>query len=564
MLVKDLKREFYDAIQHQRVLILVAFDVDALCACKILQYLLQCDHILYTIVPVSGREDLEKAFVENSEGIQHVIMINCCATIDIVEMLQPEENVCFYICDSHRPVDVHNMYNAVQVKLLMKSDDLSSVPEYDEVFRDESDDSGNDSDGSDSEGGEKRRRFDDEAILRRQERRKWEENRNKVLFDYSKFTSYGTSASLIMFELAWKMSKDTNDLVWLAIIGVTDQYVHFKTPRDKYMEDVMALQSHVSRHNHRGEDDENILSVNCLRIVFDEELQLSLYRHWSLFESLCHSITTACRFRVWTLKGQKRLHEFLAEMGMPLTQCKQQFAAMDSNLRTSVKGMMQEHMTKYGLTMQDIVLPSFSAQYGYKTKLCAADVVLACAAVLEGVDRNKSSTDNFLDAQDILHRSNTEALEKAVGLAKRQLTALVTQVQTFLDMHQIISAGPFLYVFVQEGNADMKFFCQPQCLIRLARFTLEAHCSCRSKQRAPSLPLVLGAPMAGDQGNMLVIGIPPLDTDDERKNFFGKAFEQAASTTSSRVRQDSFDSFIMEMKTEDRSKFFDALISLLQ
>lgn len=37
----------------------------------------------------------------------------------------------------------------------------------------------------------------------------------------------------------------------LAVIGVTDQYVHFKTPRDKYMEAVIALQSHVSRHNHR-------------------------------------------------------------------------------------------------------------------------------------------------------------------------------------------------------------------------------------------------------------------------------------------------------------------------
>ena len=35
--------------------------------------------------------------------------------------------------------------------------------------------------------------------------------------------------------------------------------------------------------------------------------------------------------------------------------------------------------------MQDIMLPSFAAQYGYKIKLCATDVVLACAAVLEGV-----------------------------------------------------------------------------------------------------------------------------------------------------------------------------------
>ena len=36
---------------------------------------------------------------------------------------------------------------------------------------------------------------------------------------------------------------------------------------------------------------------------------------------------------------------------MPLTQCKQQFASMDSNLRNSVKAMIQEHMTKYGLVL---------------------------------------------------------------------------------------------------------------------------------------------------------------------------------------------------------------------
>ena len=35
----------------------------------ILQYLFRCDHILYTIVAVSGKESLEKSFSENSEGV---------------------------------------------------------------------------------------------------------------------------------------------------------------------------------------------------------------------------------------------------------------------------------------------------------------------------------------------------------------------------------------------------------------------------------------------------------------------------------------------------------------
>lgn len=58
-------------------------------------------------------------------------------------------------------------------------------------------------------------------------------------------------SALLMFELAWKMSKDSNDVLWLAIIGVTDQYVHYKVAREKYIDDVMALQSHVSRLNRK-------------------------------------------------------------------------------------------------------------------------------------------------------------------------------------------------------------------------------------------------------------------------------------------------------------------------
>ncbi|BFZ04616.1 hypothetical protein BsWGS_07655 [Bradybaena similaris] len=565
MFIKDFRRDFYDALQHQRVLVLVAFDVDALCACKILQYLFQCDQVLYTIVPVDGLQTLEHAFLENAEGIRHVVLINCGATVDVVEMLQPEDHVRFYICDSHRPVDVNNFYNAVQVKLLMKEDELSSMPTYDDLFRDDDEESEeSDSENDDPETGYKRKRFDDESIIRRQDRRRWNEARVKILFDYSKFTSHGTSAALMMFELAWKLSKDTNSLLWLAIVGVTDQFAHFRTPRDKYMEDIMSLQSHVSRHNQRGADDENIMSVNCLRISFEEELYLPLYRHWNLFDSICHSMPIACKLRLWSLKGQKRLHEFLAEMGLPLTQCKQQYSAMDTAMRSEVKVRIQEYMNKYGLEIQDVIIPSFTMQYGYKHLLCATDFVYACAASLESVDRLRLPTDNFLEASEILQRCVSRKIEAGLDSAKLQLRGVVNQVQSFLDMHQIISAGPFLYVFVQEGTADSRFFSHPQCLLRLARYTLQAHCSVSRNKRVRSLPLVLGAPLSMETGRSIMVGIPPLDTDDERKNFFGKAFEQAAESTNTVAKFNSFDSHIIEIKTEDRSKFFDALINILQ
>ena len=41
-------------------------------------------------------------------------------------------------------------------------------------------------------------------------------------------------------------------------------------------------------------------------------------------------------------------------------------------------------------------------------------------------------------------------MEKGIEQSKKQLQAIITQVQTFLDMHQVISAGPFLYAFMEE------------------------------------------------------------------------------------------------------------------
>lgn len=47
-------------------------------------------------------------------------------------------------------------------------------------------------------------------------------------------------------------------------------------------------------------------------------------------------------------------------------------------------------------------------------------------------------------------RNNPDALEKAIERAKLQLMAIVNQVQGFLDMNQLISAGPFLYAVPTE------------------------------------------------------------------------------------------------------------------
>ena len=39
----------------------------------------------------------------------------------------------------------------------------------------------------------------------------------------------------------------------------------------KYVTDIATMQRHVSRHNHRNEDEDNSLSIDCMRISFEYE-----------------------------------------------------------------------------------------------------------------------------------------------------------------------------------------------------------------------------------------------------------------------------------------------------
>lgn len=99
----------------QRVLLLVHYDVDAICTCKILQGLFKCDNISYTLVPVGGMSELKTAYEENNEEIKYVVLVNCGGTVDLVDILQPEEDVVFFVLDSHKPTDVCNVYSDGQV-----------------------------------------------------------------------------------------------------------------------------------------------------------------------------------------------------------------------------------------------------------------------------------------------------------------------------------------------------------------------------------------------------------------------------------------------------------------
>uniref|UniRef100_A0A8C9GST5 Cell division cycle 45 n=1 Tax=Piliocolobus tephrosceles TaxID=591936 RepID=A0A8C9GST5_9PRIM len=597
MFVSDFRKEFYEVVQSQRVLLFVASDVDALCAYKILQALFQCDHVQYTLVPVSGWQELETAFLEHKEQFRYFILINCGANVDLLDILQPDEDTIFFVCDTHRPVNVINVYNNTQIKLLIKQDDDLEVPAYEDIFRDEEEDeehSGNDSDGS--EPSEKRTRLEEEIVeqtMRRRQRREWEARsgsesesvaaalekssrlfpgpvsdrtalrspRRDILFDYEQYEYHGTSSAMVMFELAWMLSKDLNDMLWWAIVGLTDQWVQDKITQMKYVTDVGVLQRHVSRHNHRNEDGENTLSVDCTRISFEYDLRLALYQHWSLHDSLCNTSYTAARFKLWSVHGQKRLQEFLADMGLPLKQVKQKFQAMDISLKENLREMIEESANKFG--MKDMRMQTFSIHFGFKHKFLASDVVFATMSLMESPEKDGSGTDHFIQALDSLSRSNLDKLYHGLELAKKQLRATQQTIASCLCTNLVISQGPFLYCSLMEGTPDVMLFSRPASLSLLSKHLLKSFVCSTKNRRCKLLPLVMAAPLSVEHGTVTVVGIPPETDSSDRKNFFGRAFEKAAESTSSRMLHNHFDLSVIELKAEDRSKFLDALVSLL-
>ncbi|XP_030747406.1 cell division control protein 45 homolog [Sitophilus oryzae] len=558
MFVEDFKTDFYEFLAGKRVFLMVHYDIDSICACKILQSLLKYRNILYTVAVIQRLEDLKRAYVENCEDVQYFILLNCGGTIDIVEELEPEEEKVFFILDSHRPIDVCNIYSTDQVRLLTRPEEDALVPEFNDIFRDQSESENESDSDSDNEGrASKRRRLGEEAILKRRENRLWEENRNKLLFEYSQFTYYARASAIFMFEYAWKLNKEDKDLLWLAIIALTEQLIFGKIEHTQYILEMEALRAHCTRLQHKSNDTDVLTS---LKILFEKDLRLTLYRHWTVEHSLKYSMFTAIRMKLWTLKGDKKIHELLADMGLPLAQSRQHFKSMDLQLRKEFHSSLEKLSEKYGL--QDIEFTSFILQYGYQHKYCASDIVFALIAILEASPRDKKPEELFNLALDCLSRNKKEIIDNAIEKAKIVAKSLFKTVQNALDMKQIINAGPFVYYIVQEGCLDWYMFSHQHILLLLSQFVLKAYVSMSRNKKASTLPLIISVPKNIENGTCILIGIPPV-CETSPRNFFGKAFEQAAEKMNCEANCDYFDTSYIEIYSKDRTRFFDALAALL-
>ena len=253
--------------------------------------------------------------------------------------------------------------------------------------------------------------------------RKLREEHESVLRQYNSLgTAYSEPVSALAYSLAAELGREDNDILWLAIIGVTSLELsgHTSTglgtsvPRtsslptahhcgwrmNRSSQTYALLRDEVRRLNPPPADQSpTIAPATCTNSPSDTSIRLTpdprflLLRHWSLYDSMLHSTYLASRLHVWNEPGVKRLHKLLAKMGVSLTQCKQTYTHMDMDLKKTLRDRLLKYAGRYNL---DDLVPSGSGRatyeqegwgfirtWGWKAQLSAVDVGVILGAILD-------------------------------------------------------------------------------------------------------------------------------------------------------------------------------------
>lgn len=116
---------------------MVHYDIDSICTCKILQSLLHSKQIIYSLSVVNTLDDLKEAYRENCKDVKYFLFINCGGTVNLMDELDAEDDVIFFVLDSHRPTDLCNIYSGQQVRLLHSRESDANVPDFHDIFRED-------------------------------------------------------------------------------------------------------------------------------------------------------------------------------------------------------------------------------------------------------------------------------------------------------------------------------------------------------------------------------------------------------------------------------------------
>ncbi|KAG6379052.1 CDC45 family [Boletus reticuloceps] len=409
------------------VILLVAPDVDALCAAKMLAELLKQDDVMHRTIPVSGVAELEviKDELVTYNELHTLILLNMGAILDLPSPAWFGEfspHLTIHVIDSTRPQNLASLFGGGEIgdRIVLWDDGevdtmdaqrkaweaLEYEPEPDseddgsdfDSEDDTQDDQGLDKDSTTGTPARKRKsqtldqltgkrpKLDNESSrMSREQRASYE---TVVEKHYASGSWYSQSASATIYILATVLERADCDLLWLAILGLTYQYTTSRISRGFYEKYHAIYYDEVSRLNPlpagvtTNIDTITALGPDDLSIRSTEELRFTLLRHWTLYDAMFHSSYVAGKLGIWKERGRKRLTGLLAKMGFSIPQTQQLYAHMDIDLKHQLRSKLDAIAPEYGLV--ELTYPSFVRCFGYRAPpISAADAVEAVSALLD-------------------------------------------------------------------------------------------------------------------------------------------------------------------------------------
>ena len=387
---------------------------------------------------------------------------------------------------------------------------------------------------------------------------------------YALGISYSEPISSLVYSLASELGREDNELLWLAIVGVTSlelsghtstglgtsrtsssditrqRHQAWRTNRSSRI--YALLRDEVRRLNPPPNDQSPLLAATTSAVSpSDTSVRLTpdprflLLRHWSLYDSMLHSPYLASRLHVWNEAGVKRLHKLLAKMGVSLSQSKQGYTHMDMELKKSLRERLLKYAGVYGL---DDLVPAgtgrasyeqdgwgFIRSWGWKAQLSAVDVGFILSAVLEignsipaalpqpsipsqrptsdkVEDRSATLLPRFFAAYDALAPNHPTQLIASIPLAQHLLRAILRTGSSLLAKHQIRHLRAFRMGVVKDGPDLDLFANSPGALVKLALWVGEAVAVSEQEKKSSegATPLVLAA-LDSPRGLYIVVGI---------------------------------------------------------
>lgn len=220
---------------------------------------------------------------------------------------------------------------------------------------------------------------------------------------YDLGTKAAECVSSMLYSLASDLGREDNELLWLAIVGISSMVTSASGPGARATQIRHVLQDEVRRLNpipdaelQRSQSTEAIIPTTA-RSPTDTSIRLSpeprflMIRHWSLYDSMLHSPYLATRLHVWSEPGKKRLHKLLAKMGISLQEAGKSYLHMDSELKRTLRKRILKFAEQYNL---DGLVPTdkgrgdmegwgFVRSWGWRGTLSAEDVAIVIGAILE-------------------------------------------------------------------------------------------------------------------------------------------------------------------------------------